>query len=677
MSSFRLSNSRRCLGAILLLALTTWVIEAAALCVAFHGRLLPPYGYFPTQAFDFLAKLRFFATALPEWMPGLPDAFAGLTTADKLVYALWLLPADLGIALGAGIAGAALAAVTQRRLRTTRQYVVAWVVIGLLVHLAGTLPTLHLEEGLRLAKTFYRLRGLVVDGAVLALVVFALGAGTALRLAPLLERSRSARAILAALMLLLAAAGWAQQREAAATGVAQDIAAAGRPSPAAAAGAMPYNVVLISLDSLRADHLRTYGYQRDTAPAIDRLAREGVLFQNAIATSSWTLPTHITMFSGRYQLSHGVVDETSALPPSIPTLGQIFKAAGFATAGFASGPYLAGHYGYDRGMDTYQDFSSRYPDPHQVRAAVLSPEINSNALAWLDAHASERFFLFLHYFDIHYDYVPPAPYDTMFDADYTGTFDGRNFIERADVNKNMDKRDLDHIRALYDGEIRFTADHVDRVLDKLAALGLLEKTVVMLVADHGDEFFEHGNKGHHRTLYDEVIRVPMVLRLPGKAHAGERVEAQVSLVDVFPTLLETAAVAAPPGVEGLSVLRLVDGSAQPRDAVYSEFYDKVGFNLQVARRTPLDKTIHHFNRITHPTRSSIEYYDLAGDPREHDDLHRARTDAVTSALTKTGDWLNEQWRAHRSAEAASGGHSTIKVDEETMERLKSLGYVGQ
>jgi len=675
MSSSSRSNFRRCLGALFLLALTTWVIAAAALCAAFNHRLLAPYGYFPSQTFDFLCKLRFAAQGLPEWVPGLPDTFAGLGTTDKLRYALALAPASLSVALAIGTLGAALAAASQRHLRTTRHYVLAWIALGLIVHVVVAVPSLGLDEGMRLDKTLYRLRGLVVDGAALAMVVFVFGALAALRLATPLERSRTGRALAAGILLLVAAAGWVQQRS--------DSAATAQTPPASTAasaaepGAPAYNVLLISLDSLRADHLRAYGYRPDTAPAIDRLAREGVLFDNAIATSSWTLPTHVTMFTGRYQLSHGVVDETSVLPSSIPTLGQIFKAAGFSTAGFASGPYLAGHYGYERGMDTYRDLSERFADPRAARSAVLSPEINDNALAWLDAHAGERFFLFLHYFDIHYDYVPPAPYDTMFDPDYTGTIDGRNFIERSDVNPKMDKRDLDHIRALYDGEIRFTDEHVGRVLDKLAALGLLEKTVVLLVSDHGDEFFEHGNKGHHRTVYDEVIHVPFVLRLPGKAHAGQRVEDQVSLVDVLPTLLESAAIAVPPDAEGISVRHFFEGTPPQRDAVYSEFYDKQGFNLQVARRTAADKTIHHFNRITHPTRGAVEYYELATDPRERDDRSGQRCDAVDSSLTKMGGWLNQQWRAERSAEAAAGGHSSIKIDNETMERLKSLGYVGQ
>ncbi len=668
--SSSLSNFRRCLGGLLLLALATWTIEAAALCLAFHHRLLAPYSYFTSQTFDFLCKLRFAGHVLPAWVPGLPDTFAGLTTGDKLRYALALLPGSLSVALILGSVGAALAALLHGRSHSTRQYVLTWAALGLLVHLAVAVPTLGLDEGLRLGKTLYRLRGLVVDGAALALVVFVLGTLSALRLAPMLESSRRGRTTAAALLLTLTGLGWTQQPAAVTDKTAQ-------PSAVADAAAPAYNILLISLDSLRADHLRAYGYQRDTAPTIDRLAREGILFDNAIATSSWTLPTHMTMFTGRYQLSHGVIDETSALPSSIPTLGQIFKTAGFSTAGFASGPYLAGHYGYERGMDTYQDLSARFSDPREARSAVLSPEVNSNALAWLDAHAGERFFLFLHYFDIHYDYVPPAPYDTMFDPDYKGTIDGRNFIERSDINPHMDKRDLDHIRALYDGEIRFTDEHVGRVLDKLESLGLLEKTVVLLVADHGDEFFEHGNKGHHRTVYDEVIHVPFVLRLPGKAHAGQKIENQVSLVDVLPTLLDSAAVAAPAGAEGVSIRRFFEGAPPQRDAVYSEFYDKQGFNLQVARRTPTDKTIHHFNRITHPTRGAIEYYDLAHDPREHDDLSAAQPAAVMSSVTKMGDWLNQRWRAERSAESAAGGHASIKIDKDTMERLKSLGYVGE
>ncbi|HYC01416.1 MAG TPA: sulfatase [Candidatus Limnocylindrales bacterium] len=669
------SNFLRCLGGLLLLAGVTWIVETLALLAAYHGQIIPPYAFFPNQLYDFLAKLRWLANELPWLAPPLPDRFTGLGIGDKVRYAAGLLPVLASMTLVLGIAAGAVAALTQRRMRSLRSYVLFWSVVALLVHVGMSIPALGIESGMRMSQIAYRARSLVVDGALLAIAVAIVAGAAAAWMAPQFEgRGRrlrryaavSAFECAAIAAFILSSAVPATRASAAPAQLSAPVATGDR-----------YNVVLISLDSLRADHLSTYGYERETSPNITRLARSGVLFRNAIATSSWTLPTHLTMFTGRYQISHGVVEDTRVLLPSIPTLGQIFKASGYATAGYVSGPYVAGHYGYSRGMDTYVDFSEDVGKGREAREQITSPSINEQALAWLDQRTDqEPFFLFLHYFDIHYDYIPPAPYDRMFDPDYTGTMDGRNFIERKDVHPKMDPRDLAHIIALYDGEIRFTDHHVGAILDKLDQKGFSGNTVILLTADHGEEFFEHGNKGHHRTVYEEVLRVPFVLRIPGGAHAGKEVDEQVSLVDVFPTLLDLAGLPPSPDVEGISVRALAEGNRSDRDAVYAEFFDKLGLNLQVARRTPAAKTIEHFNRITHPRRSPIEYYDLKDDPEERDDRAADNPGAVHAELSSLSQWLETQWRAQRNAEAAAGGRASIDIDDETMERLKSLGYVG-
>ncbi|HYC56336.1 MAG TPA: sulfatase [Candidatus Binatia bacterium] len=668
------SNFLRCLGGLLLLAGVTWIVETIGLLLAYHGQIIPPYAFFPNQVYDFLAKLRWLANDVAWLAPPLPDRFTGLGVEDKVRYAAGLLPVLASMTLVLGITTGAVAALIQRRPRSLRSYVVMWSVVALIVHVALAIPALGLESGMRMSQMAYRARSLVVDGGLLAMVVAVVAGAAAAFVAPGFEgRGRRLRRYAAVSAFECAAV--AAFILSSAVPVERASAALTAETPPVGSGER-YNVVLISLDSLRSDHLSTYGYQRETSPNLTRLARQGVLFRNAMATSSWTLPTHLTMFTGRYQISHGVVEDTRVLLPSIPTLGQVFKAAGYDTAGYVSGPYVAGHYGYARGMDTYVDFSADVGKGREAREQITSPSINEQALAWLDQRGDAPFFLFLHYFDIHYDYIPPAPYDRMFDPDYTGTIDGRNFIERKDVHAKMDKRDLEHILALYDGEIRFTDHHVGAILDKLEQKGLSGKTVVLLTADHGEEFFEHGNKGHHRTVYDEVLRIPFLLRIPGDANAGKEVTEQVSLVDVFPTLLDLAGLPPAPDIEGVSLRSLADGSGAERDAVYAEFFDKLGLNLQVARRTPAVKTIEHFNRITHPRRSAIEHYDLADDPDERDDRASDNPAAVRAELTAMSGWLEARWRSQRAAEAAAGGRKSIDIDDETMERLKSLGYVG-
>jgi arylsulfatase A-like enzyme len=199
---------------------------------------------------------------------------------------------------------------------------------------------------------------------------------------------------------------------------------------------------------------------------------------------------------------------------------------------------------------------------------------------------------------------------------------------------------------------------------------------VIVLSDHGDEFFEHGNKGHHRTVYDEVLRIPFALRLPGGEHAGKAVDEQVSLIDVFPTLLDAAGFRLPSDAEGESLASWLGGTRSAREAIYSDFYDKRGFNLQVARRTAGEKTIQHFNRITHPKRGSLEFYDLSRDPAESDNRADEGPPAMTSAIEAMTTWLELRWRAHRYVALATAGGASIEIDEETQERLKALGYVG-
>lgn len=669
--SVRIPAFLRCMGALLLLLGCTWVVEIATFLVLWRGQTLPAYGFFANQAYDFLAKIRWFGDSMLGWAPALPDRFAGLELTDKITALLPLLPATLVTAIVVGAVGGLVCAVAARRpAGSVRRDLLVWTAFGILVHLAASIPGFRPEEGLRLSHLPFRARSLVIDGMALSTCILLASFVIARALAPVFARSPTAAGLGLLALFVLAGVGATAQ-------VAGSPVTPAASLPALDPGQPRRNVVLISLDSLRADHVGAYGYERDTSPNFDRFAREGVLFRNAIATSSWTLPTHITMFTGRSQVSHGVFEDTRVLSPAVATLGEIFHAAGYATAGFVSGPYVAGHYGYARGMDTYIDLSAGWGKGAEARAAILSPEINEKGLAWLEEFGSQPFFLFLHYFDIHYDFVPPPPYDKMFDPDYTGTMDGRFFIERKDVHANMPARDLEHIKALYDGEIRYTDEHVGRVLDRLRAKGLLDSTVVMIVADHGDEFFEHGNKGHHRTVYDEVLHVPFALRLPGAEHAGRTIDSQVSLIDVFPTLLGAAGFPVPAEAEGENLVAWIRGDDSDREAIYADFYDKRGFNLQVARRTPASKTIQHFNRITHPKRGPIEFFTLANDAAESDNRADQNPGDVDASIEAMSGWLESQWRSHRRTEALTGDDASIEIDEETKKRLESLGYVGE
>ena len=381
------------------------------------------------------------------------------------------------------------------------------------------------------------------------------------------------------------------------------------------------NVLLISIDSLRRDRLGLYGHRPEFAPPgtevspnLDALGREGVVFDAAWSTSSWTLPAHMALLTGLSDRSHGVEIDYLALDPKRRTLTQELDQAGYRTAGFYSGPYLDPRYGFARGFDRYEsgmmspeekekEFQRANRErlarglPPLDRARFLdalshqeetSRKVTSLGLEFLEEAAGEPFFLFLHYFDVHYDYSPET-YDPelarLFDPDYAGGLSSRNWYGNPEVRdprtgeRRIGERDLAHALAMYDAEIHWVDRHVGRILERLEELGLAEDTVVCVVSDHGDEFFEHGSIGHRSTLYVENTAIPLILRLPGEGTlAGTRVPASVRIYDVAPTLLdysgsgavlqEAEGVSLRPWIEGmetrdLPVLQRMMGTLRP------------------------------------------------------------------------------------------------------------------
>lgn len=297
------------------------------------------------------------------------------------------------------------------------------------------------------------------------------------------------------------------------------------------------SVILISIDSLRADHLGCYGYGRDTSPRIDRLAAEGTRFARALAPSPWTLPSHASLFTGLYPMTHGIEDNGLRLRSGAQTLARSLASAGFATQAIVCAPLLRPEFGLDAGFHGY-DIDLVGETPEAARAAKVAPKVTAKALAWLDRIGERPFFLFLHYWDVHYDYNPPDEFAGAFDPDYAGSEDGTSIHDRTDIVPGMDEADFDHLVALYDGEIRYTDEALGVLFDGIEARGLADRTMIWVVADHGEEFLDHGGTGHTSTCYGEVLEVPMILRVPWLADAPAVVSEPTGLVDVLPTTLE-------------------------------------------------------------------------------------------------------------------------------------------
>ncbi|QDU84947.1 Arylsulfatase [Planctomycetes bacterium Pla163] len=486
-------------------------------------------------------------------------------------------------------------------------------------------------------------------------------------------------------------------------------------------------VLFISIDTARADTVRFD--DPSTMPVLSRVAERGVIFDEAVTGTSWTLPSHVQMFTGQTPSVHGVNFDDVRIDPRTPTLAQLFDEDGWFTAGFYSGWYLVKDYGFDRGFDVYEngmpggnalerelraaskieDLAERSIEMDQiwVRAdkqshqAVSSPTVVDKAIGAIDAAEEEDLFLFLHFFDPHYDYVPPPDIAKRFDPDYTGSIDGRNFYHNKAIydadrgGRRISDRDLEHVKALYRGEVFFTDRYIERVLDHLDEVGRLDETFVVVVGDHGEEFFEHGNRGHRATLFDEQLRVPMLM-VPPKSLAGAergRTEAaQTSLSDVAPTLLEYANLEGDHAT-GRSLVGALRGEAlesRPELSYLKPFPDigvegkgdergvtGIYHHFLETWRLPDSKFTRHFVYRTAEKRLITKeawFVDLAADPGEKKLIGDPDDPRFQSAWERMEE-LNAQSRAFAGQlETASVGERVSLASDMLGGVLEELGY---
>lgn len=442
------------------------------------------------------------------------------------------------------------------------------------------------------------------------------------------------------------------------------------------------NVLLISIDTLRPDHLHCYGYRRTTSPAIDKLASEGVLFENHISSTSWTLPAHAALFTSLADSVHGCTDTDRKLHKDFNTISEVFARAGYETAGFFSGPYLHPAFGLGQGFDHYENCTSyaKAIDGEPVKKwamdtgimrqshhDIANPIVYAAFKKWLAKKKESPFFMFVHMWDTHFDFIPPPPYDKKFDPDYEGTISGIDFFLDKRINAQMPERDLRHIIALYDGEIAWTDAHVGKMIKDLEDAGLLEKTIIVITSDHGTEFFEHGDKAHRKTLFDEVIRIPLIIRYPAKLPAGVRVNAQTRLIDVTPTLVELTGLPAMEHVMGSSLVRLAAGKEPGFDnTAVSELFS-VGRSMRTLRTLNWKLTDHiNLNRRY--------FFDLIEDPGEKRLRINLAKDPGLELLTQYRA-ISKELIIRRSRWAKSTDRSTIP--EDVLQQLKSLGYIDE
>lgn len=421
----------------------------------------------------------------------------------------------------------------------------------------------------------------------------------------------------------------------------------------------PRSLLLVVVDTLRADHTSAYGYARDTTPQLARLAAEGARVETAYAPSATTGPSHAALFTGRHPRSVGVRRNAVPLPDGVATLAERLTDAGLETAGIVSSFVLHRRFGFDRGFAAWDDRFDRQRatvrhrrfEGHALEEGFdrRASDTTDRALRWLARARGRPYFLFVHYFDPHEPYVPPAPYAGRFAAEPDASL-------RAQA------------AALYDGEVAYTDAELGRLLAGLDKLGLDGETLVVVTADHGEGLFDHGHLFHDVFLYEEAVRVPLVLRGPG-VKAGRVLPGPVTLLDLFPTLLELLGLSAPAGLPGRSFAAALAGGP-PSGAARAIVLERRVFTSERVGTIPVrgEKLAVREGRwkyIEAPEEERRELYDLESDPRERVNLAErepARAAALAERLAR--------WR--RDTPAAPPAAS---VSPEDAERLEALGYV--
>jgi arylsulfatase A-like enzyme len=431
------------------------------------------------------------------------------------------------------------------------------------------------------------------------------------------------------------------------------------------------DVILITLDTTRVDHLGAYGYERQITSQIDHFAKDSVLYRRAWSTSSWTLPAHASIFTGKHPTSHGAVFNTKTgdvtlgealegavfheikvnrLGENQTTLAELLQEAGYETAAFAGGPWMSPVFGLLQG---YAVRDARIRSIEGRRADLLT----DHAIAWLQEVPRERpIHLLVNYFDPHRPYTPPRGYDDLPHAREQSYVSDLAVIQGTPLPPSQRAILLDR----YDGEIRFMDHHVGRLLGALQAVDRYDNALIVVLSDHGETFGEHNLMEHGRWLYEEVLRVPLLVRFPGGRGSGTAVDDPVSVVDLLPMIAHEVGFSLPPGVEGVPIGRrgLVLGESF-RDALAIKLWGpRFNRDLITGVRWPW--------KLIMSDGGFLELYRLDEDPEELQNLADGKTE---------NDLKRDVERAVEAFRPPGIQSAPQNVTPETKEHLRALGYI--
>jgi arylsulfatase A-like enzyme len=409
------------------------------------------------------------------------------------------------------------------------------------------------------------------------------------------------------------------------------------------------NVIIVSIDTLRADRLGSWGYERPTSPTIDVLAANGVRFANAQAEAPWTLPSHMTLMSGLFPFAHGTTSFGRRLSADVPTLAELLQKGGYRTFAYTTGGFVGSVYGFGRGFESYLEELK----PFSGLVRLVTKRIES-------LEPEERYFVFLQTFQVHCPYQAGKQYVQQFmTRPPSDHLDTHGKCSRDYLEMDLAPGQIDFLSDMYDAGIR----RADAALFKLVAFlhqrRAWRDTVFVLLSDHGDEFGDHGSLGHGSTLYGELLRVPLIILAPG--FAPRVVEERVGLVDLMPTLLDLLQLEPPPLMHGRSLVPLLAG--EPRRASVADAH--VG-DATTGGATLRSIDSEGWKLIVDTTSGEVELFDLENDPSERNDIAAAHP----ARVVRLSDRLDAHFRALQVA-----GADVVEPTEQNLEQLRALGYL--
>jgi len=421
------------------------------------------------------------------------------------------------------------------------------------------------------------------------------------------------------------------------------------------------NIIIYLVDTLRADHLSCYGNPVVKTPHIDKLASQGVLFQKAFSQCSWTRPSVASLFTSTYPSFHGAITKEDALTEQITTLAEVLKKNGYYTVGFINNPFIIPLFGFHQGFDsyviTYQPLRDRPLYAHHMNQLILP---------WLEKNASKPFFLYIHTLDPHDPYTPPPPFDTMYEKDYKGSIDGSSEtmgqIQRGEIK--VTPRDIQHLEALYDGEISLNDAAFGELIKKLKELQIYDRSLIIFTSDHGEEFYEHKGLKHGLTLYEEQINIPLIMKCAPHFPAGKKISSMARIIDIMPTILELVNITIPQQCQGSSLLPLINGEVK---SLTDEIYSEEDYDERVLQSIRGGK----WKLISYSKTGSLELFNLLKDPKEQHNLAADYPKLTASLMEKIKSWHQEQLDRRAGLPKAKAK----KLSPETIKQLKALGYL--